>query len=83
MITGPASPEPTFDPYAVYAQGEKILVDQLGALDIHRLRDIAIAYELVDRPTTDVLTREQLAAAIAAAVVASRPGKRVSLRSGR
>lgn len=76
VATPPLTPEPTFDPYALYAQGEKILVDQLRALDLHRLRDIAIAYKLVDRPTMDSFTtREQLAAAIAEAVIsrASHP----------
>ena len=76
MVTAPLTPTPTFDPYAVYAQGEIVLNDQLRALDLHRLRDIAIAYELVDLPTMDSLTtREQLAAAIAAAVIsrASHP----------
>lgn len=71
-IVTPLTPAPTLDPYAVYAQGEMVLIDQLRALDVHRLRDIAIAYELVDLPTLDSLTtREELAAAIAA-VVSSR-----------
>lgn len=72
VATAAPTAEPTFDPYAVYAQGEMILVDQLRALDLHRLRDIAIAYELMDLPTMDSLTtREQLAAAIAAAVIST------------
>ncbi len=70
MVTAPSTPTPTFDPYAVYSQGEMVLIDQLRALDLHRLRDIAISYELVDLRTMDSLTtREQLAAAIAAAVI--------------
>src|SRR5881392_3010136 len=39
------------DPFEVDAQGEGLLAAQLGALDLDRIRDIALAYELVPPKT--------------------------------
>ena len=66
-------PAPILDPFAVYAQGEHLLEDQLKALDREHLREIALAYELVTADAVPGLTRAELSELIvAAARVASR-----------
>jgi hypothetical protein len=68
-------PAPILDPFAVYAQGEHLLEDQLKALDREHLREIALAYELVTADAVPGLTRAELSELIvAAARVASRTG---------
>jgi hypothetical protein len=58
------SPHPILDPFDVYEQGEDILIRQLDALDTPRLRDIALAHELMRPREAQSATRLQLAAAI-------------------
>jgi hypothetical protein len=41
---------PVLDPFAVYQQGEDVLVKQLAALDASRLRDIAVSYGFESAP---------------------------------
>ena len=45
---GQAPVRTILDPFEVYRQGERVLRQELGALDIGHLRDIARAHELVD-----------------------------------
>ena len=63
----PAPPRPILDPFEVYLQGEDVLVRALSALDVGRVRDVAVAYGLVDG-TGISATREELTAAIVHAV---------------
>jgi hypothetical protein len=64
VASSPLFPHPILDPFDVYAQGEEILIRQLDALDMPRLRDIALAYELMTAPQAESATRVDLAAAI-------------------
>ena len=57
-------PHPILDPFEVYGQGEDILVRQLDALDTPRLRDIALAYELMPPRDAERASRLQLATTI-------------------
>lgn len=61
---GPSVPHPILDPFDVYGQGEDILVRQLDALDTPRLRDIALAYELMQPRDAERASRLQLATTI-------------------
>lgn len=63
----PAAPHVILDPFAVHAQGEDLLAKQLDALDVPRLRDIAVAYEIMRASDASVATRAELTAAILAA----------------
>ena len=66
-VVAPASSSgvhPILDPFDVYAQGEGILIGQLDALDTPRLRDIALAYELMPPEQAAKATRLDLAGAI-------------------
>jgi hypothetical protein len=58
-----ASPRPILNPFDVYLQGEDVLVRALSALDVARIRDVAVAYGLVDG-TASGASREELTAAI-------------------
>ena len=60
-------PAPILDPVAVYAQGERLLQDQLRALDHDHLREIALAYELVTIDAARTLTTAELTELIVAA----------------
>ena len=61
-------PHPLLDPYGVYEQGgEGRLLDQLAALGIDHIRDIAVAYELVSPETALVKTRGELVAHVLSA----------------
>ena len=60
-------PAPILDPVAVYAQGERLLQDQLAALDREHLREIALAYELVTPDAAHTLTTAELTELIVAA----------------
>jgi hypothetical protein len=66
-----AAPHPILDPFDVYAQGEDILIRQLDALDTPRLRDIVLAYELMNAPEAKTAKRLDLATAIVEAARAS------------
>jgi len=58
------------DPFEVDAQGEGLLAAQLGALDLDRIRDIALAYELVPPKMAAFATRAELIVEILATVSA-------------
>lgn len=60
----PTVPHPILDPFAVYPQGEDILIRQLDALDTRRVRDIVLAYELMSAEQAKSATRLDLATAI-------------------
>jgi hypothetical protein len=63
-------PHAVLDPFAVYAQGEDVLREELGALDEGHLRNIVRAYDLDDGVGVDlhVADRQVLADGIVAAV---------------
>jgi hypothetical protein len=64
------SPEPPsrgraiLDPFAVYAQGERVLRQELGALDLGHLRDIARFHALLERQTVEGMREPALIDAI-------------------
>src|SRR5947208_202868 len=60
------------DPFEVDAQGEGLLAAQLGALALDRIRDIALAYELVPPKTAASATRAELIVEILATVSSAR-----------
>jgi len=71
----PLSPLPqrtVLDPFEVDAQGEGLLAAQLRALDLDRIRDIAVAYELVPPKTAAFATRAELIVEILATVSSAR-----------
>ena len=62
-----ATPEPVaiLDPFAVYAEGEELLQQQLLALDEPKIRNIIRYYRLADDATTDsAVGRRELAALV-------------------
>ncbi len=69
---------PILDPFAVYAQGEDILIAQLGALDTQHLRDIVRAHELMTAEKATNATRSDLEGAI---VTATRANADVGART--
>lgn len=69
--SSPLAPHPILDPFAVYAQGEDILIRQLDALDTSHLRDIARAFELMSADLAKSASRLDLAKAIVMAARAS------------
>jgi len=73
IVAGP-KPDAILDPYAVLAQGEDLLIDQLAALDPQHLRDIVRAYEIASPETALVASRAELTAHILAAVRERRRG---------
>jgi hypothetical protein len=84
----PLSPLPrraVLDPFEVDAQGAGLLAAQLRALDLDRIRDIALAYELVPPKMTAFATRAELIVEILATVSSARrePGVRSVLRPSR
>jgi len=82
-VHGPR-PEAILDPYAVFAQGEELLVDQLAALDTRHLRDIVSAYDIASLETAVIASRGELTAHILAAVRerAARPAQQTVRRGG-
>ena len=56
------------DPFAVHAQGERLLEDQLNALETDHIRNIVRAYEIAPPEPAASLSRSDLIAAILAAV---------------
>jgi len=68
-----AAIRPVLDPLEVYLQGEDVLLRELSALDVARLRDIVIAYGWADRDDAAGRTRGELTAAIMAGVRPPRP----------
>lgn len=68
--TEPARPRTVLDPFRVYAQGEGVLREELGALDEGHLRAIVRAHALVGEDELDLgaLHRAALAEVIVAAV---------------
>jgi hypothetical protein len=69
----PPGPHPILDPFDVYAQGEDLLIRQLEALDLRRLQDIVVAYEIGGLRDPRLATRSELTAAILAAARAAAP----------
>jgi hypothetical protein len=65
---GAAPPHAILDPYAVCAQGEQRLIDQLAALDTERIRDIVTAHAIAPLETAALASRAELIAHILAAV---------------
>src|SRR6266550_2820525 len=71
----PLSPLPrrsVLDPFEVDAQGEGVLAARLSAFDLDRIRDIALAYELVPPKTGGFATRAELIVEILATVSTAR-----------
>ncbi|MEP6693475.1 MAG: hypothetical protein ABJB39_02405 [Chloroflexota bacterium] len=64
-------PHAILDPFDVHAQGEDILIGQLDALDVPRLRDIALAYEIGGLRDPRRATRTELTKAILVATRAA------------
>jgi hypothetical protein len=62
------TPGPVLNPFEAYAQGEYVLLRQLRALDVGRIRDIVVAFGLLDAGSADGRSREELTAAIIAGV---------------
>ena len=60
------------DPFEVDAQGEGVLAAQLSALDLDRIRDIALAYELLPPKMAGFATRAELIVEILATVSSAR-----------
>ncbi len=71
----PPPSRPVLDPFSLYAKGEDLLRQELGALHSRHLRTIARAYRLVDerRVALDELSREELAEMIVAGVRETTP----------
>lgn len=59
-----AAPIPVLNPFDVYHQGEDVLVRQLAALSMSRLREIAIGYGFASRQAADAATAEILVSKI-------------------
>jgi hypothetical protein len=59
---------PVLNPFVVYLQGEDILVEELAALDLARIRDIVVGFGLLDSAIARGRSREELIAAIIAGV---------------
>jgi hypothetical protein len=66
---GPA--HPILDPFAVYQQGEDILVAQLEALGTSHLRDIVLAHEMISADQAAGASRIDLAGTIVTAARAN------------
>ena len=66
-VSGP-TPRPVLNPFEAYAQGEYILLRELRALDVTRIRDIVVAYGLLDATAASGRSRHELTAAIIAGV---------------
>ena len=56
------------DPFAVHAQGERLLEDQLNALETDHIRNIVRAYRIASPDSAASLSRSDLTGAILAAV---------------
>ena len=65
-------PRAVLDPFEVDAQGEGLLAAQLRTLEVDRIRDIALDYELVPPKTAAVVTRAELIVEILATVARAR-----------
>src|SRR2546428_8660094 len=74
-LVPPHSPLPrraVLDPFEVDAQGEGVLAAQLSALDLDRIRDIALAYELLSPKMAGFATRAELIVEVLATVSSAR-----------
>lgn len=67
----PSGTHPILDPFAVYEQGEDILIAQLDALDISHLRDMALAHEMISADQAAGASRLDLAGTIVTAARAN------------
>jgi hypothetical protein len=74
---------PVLDPFAVYQQGEDVLVKQLAALDASRLRDIAVSYGFESAPRAQGENAAELTRIIVAGVRAptSSPDRTAASRA--
>lgn len=61
-------PRPVLNPFDVYQQGEDVLVRELSALDVSRVRDIAVAFGFLSPSAASGKTRDELTPAIIAGV---------------
>ena len=68
----PIPPRAVLDPFDVDAQGEGLLAARLTALDLDRVRDIAVAFELLPPKTAAFATRAELIVEILATVSGAR-----------
>ncbi len=59
---------PVLNPFDVYQQGEDVLVKELSALDVRRVRDIAVAFGFLSPAAASGKTRDELTPAIVAGV---------------
>ena len=74
-LASPLSPVPrraVLDPFEVDARGERLLAARLRALDLDRIRDIALEYELVPPKIAAFATRAELIVEILATVATAR-----------
>lgn len=69
--TRPSGVHPILDPFAVYRQGEDILIAQLDALDTSHLRDIVRAHEMISADAAASASRLDLAGTIVTAARAN------------
>jgi hypothetical protein len=75
-----AAPRAVLDPYAVYAQGEVVLRQELAALDSRHLVNILLAYGLT---RADPLVLRQLSPATLSELIVAAVRERSEQRSGR
>jgi len=61
-----ATPRVVLDPFQVYLQGEAVLQQQLQALDVGHLKQIARVYNFAPSEELDAMSRVELEAAIIA-----------------
>ena len=74
-LASPLSPVPrraVLEPFEVDARGERLLAARLRALDLDRIRDIALEYELVPPKIAAFATRAELIVEILATVASAR-----------
>ena len=73
-LLSPLPGRAVLDPFEIDAQGDGRLAAELRALDLDRIRDIALAYELVPPQMAEVATRAELIVEILATVSSARRG---------
>jgi hypothetical protein len=68
-------PRPVLNPFEVYQQGEDILLRELSALDVPRVREIAVGYGFLTPSNANGLNRERLVASIVSNVRQAVPAR--------
>jgi hypothetical protein len=66
-------PRPVLNPFDVYQQGEDILVRELSALDVSRVREIAVGYGFLTSANAEASSRERLVTSIVSGVRGGLP----------